>query len=103
MSPWTIIGWLLVALLAIPVIMILLALLFRLGRIIRHQFGYWKTKNDQPAEGQVWQDRGRDLVVRVTRVSSEGVVMLQSGSTSFGHNPERWKLYVKNRGLRRVV
>jgi hypothetical protein len=101
MSPWTVIGWILVVVLAIPIILILLKLVFMAAGRVGHHIAYWKTRNIAPVKGQLWMGRN-ERTIFVTEITEGGRVICKSGNSSFSHNQEEWKKYVRDRRLRKL-
>lgn len=100
MNPWNIIGWTLVFLISIPILVIAYKITTILARDISRYFRYLKTRNNTPQQGQTWVNG--DYYYKVDRVTEEGVVILKSGSTSFGRSAEDWKKFIRGRRLRRA-
>jgi hypothetical protein len=103
MNPWTIIGWVVVGLMSLPIAYILFKLAILCVGALSHYYGHLKTRNDKPEKGQRWRiDHANGSLLIVDAVDEYGSVHLKSGNSSFGHSADKWKDYVRNRRLRRV-
>ena len=100
MSPWTIIGWIVLAAIGIPISAIAVKLLLAMWRWIVIYVSYLRTRNAQPAEGQVWAQG--DSSLHIKRITDEGRVVINVGGASWSDSPEQWRARVRNRRLRRV-
>lgn len=101
MSPWTILGWLLVAAIAIPFLLTILATLFGLWKLflsaLTKRFRYYATRNIPPQEGQMWNQNGSTL--KITLVRPDGPIVVRSGNASWSESLADWKKRVRNRKL----
>lgn len=100
MNLWTIVGWIVVAILAVRITI----LAVRLAAIPWHfavvLVRHLRTRGDAPAEGQRW--RQGDATLRIKRVTDEGRIVMETGSASWSDSPEQWRERVRNRLLWRV-
>lgn len=101
-DPWVIIGWLIVAVLSGIGAAILLKMIRVLFLAIRHYVRYWKTRNDNPAQGQYWETINSDRSYYVDRVTDDEHVVIKIGNVTFGKSSEDWKEFVRDRRLWRV-
>jgi hypothetical protein len=101
MSPWTIIGWLLVAAACVPLLAVAVKLVAIPWRYAVTIARYLRTRNDAPAEGQRWQQGDRTLTVK--RITDEGRIVLSTGGcASWSDSPEEWRSRVRERKMWRV-
>jgi hypothetical protein len=93
MNPWTVIGWLILAAVAFKAgARIIPAIIASCVRLCL----YLKTRNIPPATGQVWDQDGALLRVRV---APAGHVVVIAGNASWGESLEDWRERVRNRRL----
>jgi hypothetical protein len=100
-NPWTVLGWISVVLVSIPVLIILgligLGVMSGIISSFKSYFRYLKTRNILPAAGQKWMQNGSTL--KITNVSGTGVIGVKFGNASWSESPEDWKKRVRNRKL----
>lgn len=94
MSPWDIIGWGILGILALGVG--LFALSYGKCRAIRW-WRYVRTRNIKPAEGQRWDQDGEILVIGKYRPS--GSFTIRAGVASWSETGDEWMMRVRNRRL----
>lgn len=101
MDPWTILGWLLVAAIAIPILFVMLMASFGLYRLfssaISDRINHYKTRNIAPEDGQCWNQNGATL--RIGKRHPKGHFTITTGNISWGETDEDWKERVCNRKL----
>jgi hypothetical protein len=108
MDPWTILGWMLVALFSLfflkPLLLFIEAVV-ELWTIFkqwaRGVYLHFRTRNIPPAEGQTWKYSPYGLfdTVRVKRVADNGTIVVGSTNSSWGESPENWTKRVKGRRM----
>lgn len=102
MSPWDILGWILVIWLglifAIKLLIIGLDIFVGVRRYLRQYIRHLRTRNTPPAAGQYWCGAGLKTY-EVTRVHDNGVIGVRFGNGSWGDTPEQWKRRVRNLNL----
>ncbi len=98
MSPWDIVGWLLVVILLYkmaPEAKALWCVVFLWQYNCRR---YLRTRNTPPAVGQVWRQDG-DTFLRVTDILSNGRICISCGASSWSSTNEEWMATVRLRKL----
>jgi len=101
MSPWDILGWMLIALIAIPFAIVIVALLMALLNatrgVLAERIKYYMTRNIPPAEGQLWNQNGSTL--KIGDKYDDGRFVVRIGNSSWIETPADWKKRVRNRKL----
>lgn len=100
MNPWSIIGWIIVACIALVMALYAIRIVISILQTMADYFKYLTTRNDPPQEKQLWRSHNNTLY-SIQRVS-DGLVTIRSGNTSTCYNTEDWKRFVRNIHLRRV-
>lgn len=101
MSPWTILGWILVVVVgAIPALIVLAAIgtiVSWFWNLVINRFKYFMTRNIPPAKGQLWSQDGK--LLRINQFYDNGRFSVCIGNCSWGEDAESWKKRVRNRKL----
>lgn len=97
MSPWTILGWLILVVVTILFLLVGIWLLVVVWKKARIFFSYLRTRDTPLREGQRWL-QGEDVLV-IGKQHAEGHFTIRSGPVSWGETPEKWKERVRNRKL----
>ena len=104
MTPWTIIGWIILAIAACFALLILLAVFVAWKEAFKKLNRHYKTRDIPPNKGQSWEQNGSDLYIgenhgkHFTIYTAEPNYSLGSRS-SWGETPEEWRKRVRNRKL----
>lgn len=97
LSPWTIIGWLVVGLVALCVAGILFGIsrlaMGRLSARVRSR----RMLDVAPAAGQRWAQG--DSTLTITRIVDNGRICMTTGAASWSDSPGEWRERVKDRNL----
>lgn len=100
MSPWEILGWMVVIVVGLVLAVMLLGILAGLWKLFKDwadkQRRYLKTRNIAPAKGQRWNQEGTTLTI--TGIY-EGRIGISTGNSSWSDSHEVWKNRVRNRKL----
>lgn len=101
MSPWEIVGWLVVVVVSLPLLFVgfwLAAILA--GRVARYR-AYLSSRNTPLREGQVWL-QGTTLLT-VEKEHADGHFTIRTGThscnMSWGETPKEWRERVRSRKL----
>lgn len=95
MNPWTILGWILLAVLALRTIrFVVIPLIGRLRMEATSYVRHLRTRNTPPAEGQTWANKYGECL-SVEEVCPNGLIVLQQGCVSWGDDLDRWRQYVR--------
>ncbi len=101
MNPWSIIGWVIVALIALVFALYLLRIAISILRMVSEYIKYLTTRNDVPRENQLWRSHNNTLY-SIQHVADNGRITIRTGNASTSYTPEEWKRAVRNIHLRRV-
>lgn len=101
MSPWDVLGWMLVififlAVFAEPIVSIIKAL-YDLGEnYVKHL----KTRNILPKEGQIWMQGGSALKIKAAMPGNgDDRIVIKSRYANWDESPEDWKKRVNGRKM----
>ncbi len=104
MSPWEILGWMIVVVIGLLLAIVLIGIVVSGGTYLKGKFTdrihYMKTRNIAPAKGQRWKQDGSTL--EIIDVYDNGRIGIRSGNASWSDDPEGWKNRVRNRKLRLI-
>jgi len=105
MSPWTLLGWMICVIIALPFVGFILASMVIVLQGIPNWFKcrllHYKTRNISPKEGQRWI-QGKSVIF-ITKVTDDGRVCIKIENCSWSDDVQGWKDRVKNRKLFLVV
>ena len=107
MSPWTILGWVIIAIVGLFILRIVLRIfvpaIIDIKEYLQRYWGYLKTRNQAPEPGQTWRSSAYTYVIQRSYV--EGKISVKTSGNIHATNitPEEWKRWVKGSKLRRVA
>lgn len=94
MNPWDIIGWGVIALMALCVARIGYGYIkLKAGRWLR----YMRSRNTKPAKGQLWNQNG--TILEIGDRYPAGHFTIKAGNATWGERDEEWENRVRNRKL----
>lgn len=102
-SPWTVLGWMLVGVLGIIATIIAIALICAFWSKIfmpwcRTMKLHLQTRNILPEKGQRWIQNGHHII-NITHITDEGRICINSHNAGWSDSPEDWKKRVRSRKL----
>lgn len=107
MSPWTILGWLFVAVIVVPFTAFAAAATVGLIKGLRERasslLAHFRTRKICPAPGQIWRQGGSDLYI--TEIFENGRIGIRTShprsmiGAGWSDTPEAWRERVRNRRL----
>lgn len=98
MNPWDIIGWIVLTFIGTLTFLAVAGISIRVYHKV--WLPYWKhlrTRNVEPAVGQVWIQDGS--ILRITDIYDSGRFGIKCGNGSWGETPEEFKQRIRNRKL----
>lgn len=96
MSPWDILGWVFVALLSVPVIIICVLMMSIFYIKARKYILYLKTRNVTPREGQRWMQGKAAITIGP---SYNGRITFRTNSLFWNEDEKSWKKRVRQRKM----
>lgn len=87
MSPWDILGWMIVVSIVGP---ISIALIVYTQEFLSVRIRHYRTYRIAPEAGQLWAHGSRNRVT-VDRITENGRVVIKTGNASWSDSPEDWK------------